>query len=256
MKRGLILLTAIVLPLLILLSGCEKKDKFDSEDLSSFFVLEPGKYILYRLDSLKFPDFGRKDTIVTYQAKDVVDASFTDSKGRKAWRIIRYLRNFNSTNESDWRVEIAYSITATRNEVEYLEENLTFRKLSLPVTDGYNWRGNSMLPNRPFYGRYRFSNDIDIQQWDYFYEGVGQPITINNKDYENTITVVSAGDSSNVPITAINGVAYRDHWVESYAKGVGLVYKEAVMWEYQPINGTTPAFKAGFGIKLTILDHN
>ena len=45
--------------------------------------------------------------------------------------------------------------------------------------------------------------------------------------------------------------------IEKYAKGVGLVYKEFIMWDYQPNpGGVGGAYKAGFGIKMWMIDHN
>lgn len=44
---------------------------------------------------------------------------------------------------------------------------------------------------------------------------------------------------------------------EKYAKGLGLVYQELLMWEYQPPNGANPnGFRNGFGVKRSIIDHN
>jgi hypothetical protein len=49
--------------------------------------------------------------------------------------------------------------------------------------------------------------------------------------------------------------ATKSYSVEKYAKGIGLIYQDLILWEYQPNIGGTP-FKVGFGIKRTILDHN
>jgi hypothetical protein len=70
------------------------------------------------------------------------------------------------------------------------------------------------------------------------------------------VYVVQAADSSNVPIEFPDGLAYKNYWVEQYAKNIGLIYKEVSMWEYQPPNSGNPGFISGFGIKLTIIDHN
>ena len=43
--------------------------------------------------------------------------------------------------------------------------------------------------------------------------------------------------------------------VEKYAKGVGMVYQELLLWEHQPNPGGTP-YKEGFGVKRTMNDHN
>jgi hypothetical protein len=68
--------------------------------------------------------------------------------------------------------------------------------------------------------------------------------------------VLQVADSSNVPIEFPDGLAYKNYWIEQYAKNVGLIYKEVVMWEYQPPNSGNPGFTSGFGLKMTIIDHN
>src|SRR5437660_1627405 len=63
-------------------------------------------------------------------------------------------------------------------------------------------------------------------------------------------------ESLNVPIPSPDVSASRNYWIEKYARGIGLVYKEVVMWEYQPSSGPNPGYFNGFGLKMTILDHN
>src|SRR5687768_1420856 len=100
-----------VLFLSIQLTGCDKKnDDFTSEAVTDYMNLQTGKYILYRLDSTRFVNFGQKDTVVTYFAKDVVDGPATDNMGRAGWRIIRYLRDTGSTNENDWKPVLTYQV--------------------------------------------------------------------------------------------------------------------------------------------------
>src|SRR5215216_97329 len=91
--------------------SCNKVDKYPSEDLSEYLNLQVGKFIRYNLDSLKFVFYGQKDTIVSFQAKDVVEAAITDNMGRPSWRIVRYLRDSASKNEADWRPSMTYMIT-------------------------------------------------------------------------------------------------------------------------------------------------
>jgi hypothetical protein len=237
------------------LAGCEKKDDgFTSDAIEDYMELQPGKYIRYRLDSLRFTDFGQKDTVVSYQAKDVVDAAITDNMGRAGWRVIRYLRDLNSTNEDDWRPLITYTVTPSVNSLELNENNFRYIKLTTPIRDGRSWRGNGYLPNNPYQDLFEFSNDEDIQEWDYTYQDVNTALTFNNKTYDSTITVLQIADSANLPIQA-NIPASKTYWVEKYAKGVGLVYKEVEMWEYQPPTSVS-GYRHGYGLKLTIIDHN
>lgn len=250
------LLSAVTFLLLFTIAGCDKKEDFPTDAPGDYFQLTPGKYIIYRLDSMGFTDFGQQEIVSTYQAKDVVDAELTDNLGRKCWRIHRFIRDFNSTNEADWEEQIAYLVTPTRTEVEVFEDNYRFVKLKGPIKNDVSWLGNGYLPFNPYAARYQFSNDNDIRYWNYNYTDVGTSDQINNKTYENTITVPQVADSMNVPVTAPNALGWRNYWLEKYAKGIGLIYKEVTMWEYQPARQDKPAFRTGFGIKLSIMDHN
>ena len=79
---------------------------------------------------------------------------------------------------------------------------------------------------------------------------------INDNVYDSTVSVIQVADSSNVPIVFPDGLAYKNYWLEQYAKNVGLVYKEVWMWEYQPPNSGNPGYTTGFGLRMSILDHN
>jgi hypothetical protein len=256
MKKSSAFALAIIFSALAWQSCKKQTATVKSAELAEYMPLQTGKYIHYRLDSTRFIDFGQRDTIVSYDAKDVIDAEITDNTGRPAFRVIRYLRNLNSTDEADYAASFAYMITPTRESIEVSENNLRFQKLRLPVTEGFNWHGNSFLPSTPFYELYQFSNDEDIDLWEYTYHDVYQSTFVGDNIYDSTVTVVQVADSSNVPIDFPDGLAYRNYWVETYAKNIGLIYKEIVMWEYQPPNSGNPGFRSGFGLKLSIIDHN
>lgn len=255
MKNSLKLLAILAFPLTVLLHGCDKTDNYPSDPLNDYVSITPGKFIRYKMDSLRFTAFGQGEITVSYEAKDVVDTKLEDM-GPNSWRIVRYYRPWGSTNENDWTVQLAYSVNVTREEVRVLEDNLNYIRLKLPIREGFSWYGNSMLPLNPFAGRYQFSNDGNIRDWEYMYENVNQPVTIENIDYSNTVTVLHIADSQNAPVTEPDVIGYRNYSTETYAKGIGLISKETVMWEYQPKNGDLDPFKTGFGIKLSILDHN
>ncbi len=254
--KNLVCRLAALLLAITWLSSCTKSGTVETAQLEEYYPVYPGKYIRYRLDSMRFVDFGQRDTVVSYDAKDVVDAEISDNNGNKAFRVIRYLRDVTSSDESDYTPALTYVITPSRESIDVQENNLRYQKLRLPVTEGFNWRGNAYLPSAPFYAIYQFSNDEDMDIWDYTYQNVNQPITLNDLTFDSTVTVMQVADSSNVPIEFPDGLAYRNHWTEVYAKNVGLIYKESVMWEYQPPNSGNPGFRSGFGLKLTVIEHN
>jgi hypothetical protein len=53
--------------------------------------------------------------------------------------------------------------------------------------------------------------------------------------------------------TALGSTNYS---IEKYAKNIGMVYKELLMWEYQPNPTGAGGNFFGFGVKLTMIDHN
>lgn len=240
-----------------LVYSCNKTgDVKNTAQLAEYMPLQTGKYIHYRLDSMRFIDFGQRDTIISYDAKDVIDGELTDNLGRQTFRVVRYLKNIASTNDEDYTANVTYFVTPSRESIEVQENNLKVQKLRLPVNEGFSWHGNSFLPATPYYSIYQFSNDEDINLWNYNYTNVNEQVTINENAYDSTVTVLQVADSSNVPIEFPDGLAYRNFWTETYAKNVGLIYKEVVMWEYQPPNSGNPGFRSGFGITMSIIDHN
>lgn len=44
--------------------------------------------------------------------------------------------------------------------------------------------------------------------------------------------------------------------VDKYAKGIGLVYQELILWQFQPNLSGPSAYTVGFGVKRTLLEHN
>ena len=244
MKKPVYLLFAF---LVLAFASCNKTEKFDSAELSDYLQLAVGKYITYRLDSLKYINFGQKDTFIHYQAKDVVEAEITDNLGRPAWRVVRYLRDTNSTKESDWKPTGTFMAVLTRNSYEWVEYNMRFEKLRLPIKDGYNWKGNAYIDTYSSFSDFQFLDD-----WDYMYENVDQPFTVfGGVQVPNTITVNQADETIETA-----GYRERNYGVEVYGKGIGLVFKDFIHWEYQPPNGGNPGYYNGYGIKLRMTGHN
>ncbi len=254
MKKYFYCLLAIAVA--VIQESCKKQADFATAPVADYMPMQPGKYIHYRLDSTLYINFGQQDTVISYDAKDVIDSVITDNEGRISYRVIRYLRSYGSEDNAAYIPRMTYMVTPTRSDVEVVEENLRFQKLKLPVTEGYSWRGNTYLPTTPFYDIYEFGNDQDIDLWDYTYQDINQPALINDIIYDSTITVLQVADSSNVPIESPDMLAYKNYWVEQYAKNIGLVYKEVEMWEYQPAAGVSPSYISGFGIRMSIIDHN
>lgn len=236
--------------LMVLIASCKKQDaNFSSASVSDYFPLQVGKYITYDLDSTVFLNFGQDKVINHYQAQDRVEAKITDNLGRPGFRITRYIRKDTT---QDWTPNIVLMAIPTQNSVEYIENNLRFVKLMLPVKQDFSWKGNSYIDT--------YSNDLGVtylDDWDYVYDSVGMPLTINSISIDSTVSVDERneflGQDPSIPGTQY---AEKTYSIEKYGKGIGLIYREFLHWEYQGPQPGTPGYYVGYGIKLSITDHN
>ncbi len=232
----------------VLLAGCGKTtEQLDLPSVHTYLPLEEGQIIYYTIDSMVFTNFGQVTTIRSYEAKDEVLERTVLDNGDTSFYVARSIR---AAGQSHWSGNISYTVIKSARQIHITEETLRFIKMVEPLKSSYQWRGNSYLPYRPYNALYDFSNDEDMQYWNYEYLQVEQPHTVHDQTYSNTIKVLQAGDSVNVPIVFINGIAYKNHWEEIYAAGVGLIEKKVEMWEYQPQVGTQHAYKTGYGIHI------
>jgi len=256
MKKNHLIFSLIIA---VALFSCKKSSvNFPSAPLSDYYPTQTGKYIIYRLDSLEFINFGTQSTIVSYQAMDLIDSQITDNLGRPTWRVNRFLSD--TTGTAPWVLNETYMVTPTRNDVEVVENNLRFIKLVLPVLNGYNWSGNSYIDtNVPIDTNGVVNNDPDLSyfaDWNYVYDSVGMPYTTIGGIVPDAAIVNQTnqyyGDSTNVNAPTI--VTYSQ---EAYGKGIGLIYKNLIHWEYQPPNIQDPVSSYfGYGIKLSMISHN
>mgnify|MGYP001157815780 CR=1 FL=1 len=241
--------------------SCKKSEEFKTVALSDYIPLATGKYITYRVDSTVFTDFGRATEVHKYQVKHVIDAQITDNLGRPSYRVYRFIRdsvNAQSwTLSQPWQASGSYFITPLLNQVELVEDNLRFIKMHLPVKNGYNWKGNKYLPPDPYGPLYSFSNDDNMEDWDFYFDGESSSFSYSGINYTDVYSIEQANEAFNVPITNLTAYAAKTRSVEKYSKNIGLVYREYELWEYQPNpGGAGGPFKTGFGIKLWMIDHN
>ncbi|MGH2647006.1 MAG: hypothetical protein ACRDE8_05530 [Ginsengibacter sp.] len=217
--------------------------------MNDYFPLQVGKYITYNLDSTLFIHFGQADTVISYQVKDQVDAQITDNLGRPAYRIIRYLRQDTS---QDWTPDNTFMVIPTSNSIEYVENNLRFLKLELPLKQDFSWKGNSYIDTYSINSELQYMDD-----WDYIYDSIDAPLTINSLSINSTITVDERdeflGQDPSIPGTQY---AEKTYALEKYGKGIGLIYREFLHWEYQGGETGVPGYFVGYGVKLSIIDHN
>ena len=120
-------------------------------------------------------------------------------------------------------------VVPTTNSIEYIENNLRFLKLELPIKQDFSWKGNSYIDT------YSINSDVKyLDDWDYIYDSIDVPLTINSLTIDSTIKVSERdeflGQDPSIPGTQY---AEKNYAVEKYGKGIGLIYREFLHWEYQ-----------------------
>ena len=245
MKKN-ILVSGMLVALII--SACKKSEEFKTASISDYAPLVIGKYITYQLDSLIFADnVILNDTVVSYQVKHVVSDTVTDNLGRKGFSIIRYIRK---NVDGDWVPDNTFFAINTGSSYEFIENNFRFIKLKEPIRNGYTWKGNSYIDTYSAYSDVKYLDD-----WDYMYDSLNVPLTLGALTTDSTIKVFERDDTLGNPADP-STYSEINFSVSNYGKGVGLVYYRFLHQEYQPPTPGTVGYKVGYGITLTMIDHN
>ncbi|MFM2360923.1 MAG: hypothetical protein RLY16_2916 [Bacteroidota bacterium] len=233
---------------MVFLASCKKESEtFVTPQISDYAPLAVGKYITYQLDSTVFyTNFGTTTEVFSYQVKHTVDAEVTDNLGRPAFRIIRSIRKNGS---AAWVPDNTFMAVATSNSLEFVENNLRFIKLKLPISNSYAWKGNAFIDTYSQFSTLRYLDD-----WDYVYDSLGTSLTLGNVILNNTVKVDQRNEVIGNPDdpTLYSEINYG---AENYALGIGLVYRRFFHIEYQPPT-SGPGYKVGYGVTYTMIDHN
>lgn len=237
------LLTATVLSLAF--AACNKdEDKYDGNATLAFYPLELGHYVTYQVDSVIWDDFQCLRTVHKMQHRYQVADTFTDNQGRPSYRIDILTRPADSLQ---WSVDEVIYATRTPDHLELVQNNLRFIRLAFPISNGKTWLGNSMIP----------SADQDyayLSGWNYKYTNQGQDYNNGLSAFQNTVTVEQVDEQQNDPESMPTAYAYKTYGKEVYAYGVGLVFREATHWIYDP--GASNPCRKGYSVILRAIDHN
>jgi hypothetical protein len=243
----------------LLFSACKKADNFTLEPVSDYYPLTVGKYITYDLDST-YPVYESTALILDtfhYQIQYIVDAQIADNLNRPAYRIIRYIR---SDSTQPWVLDHTAMAVNTGSSIEFTEDNLKYIKLVEPIQQGFSWSGNSYIETSSLNTQVPY-----LDGWTYAYDSLNVPITLGNLLVDSTIKIAEANDQNgpqdHTDVADGNDEIYSSATFsyEKYAKGIGLVYRNFYYNIYQPrdpLSPLDPFGYTGYGITLTMIDHN
>ena len=244
--KKIILLLAIV----VFFAACKKEsEQLQVTPINDYAPLAAGKYVTYNLDSLVYLNFGATEAHHIYEVKYLTADSLTDLLGRKAFRIVRYIRTLPSGIFTPDNTFVAVN---TGTNFELTENNLRYLKLTLPIKNDRAWKGNSAIDVTSVGSDLQYLSD-----WDYTYSEVDQPKKVGTFNLANTVTVKEIDESVNLPVIPAGqanqtNIASRDYSKEIYAKGIGLVQRDFIHFEYQL---AFPGY-IGYGVKMVMVDHN
>lgn len=242
--KKLAFITCLAASALFLHSCKDESGVVDTAPIEDYSPLVVGKYITYQLDSIVPVNFGASLATRTFEVKYVVDAAITDGNGRPSFRIVRYMKQPNDS----WQSDATFLATATTNGLEFVENNLRYVKLRLPIRDGYEWPGNTHIDTYSLNSPVKYLDD-----WDYMYDSVGVATNVGSYNLEDVIKVDQRDEIIGNPADP-NSYSEINYGMEKYAKGIGLVYRRFLHTEYQP--GTAKYSDGTYGVTLTMIDHN
>lgn len=220
---------------LLFVPGCSEDENFQPDFKYEYFPLDTGRYVTYEVDSIVYDDFtGTVDTF-QYQLKETIASTFKDNQGRTNYRLQRY---FRPSDTAKWRIGDVWFTIRTDERAEKIEENQRFIKLVFPPERGATWQGNRFINT---------TDNIDYyEDWTYEITELDVAATYNDLQFDSTLTVDQVDKENQIEKTRA---------IETYAKGVGLIYKEFLHLEKQDVTAPWSEAESGFILRMSVVDY-
>ncbi len=203
-----ILLTLVTFSLF----SCENEEiKAEDVDLGyQYYPLTMGDSRTYHVRQIDYLLTGR-DTL-EYFVREVVEDT-THDFDEISYHMYRY---YSEDTTLGWSLDSIWQTKKLPGQLIRTRNNIRYIRLIFPVEEDKIWDGNALNTA---------NND------DYEYTDIGSSYTIDNQNYDNTVTV-QQGDNLQTLIDT-------DFRNEVYAAHVGLIYKYQQVLYHQPGDDTT-----------------
>ncbi|WP_420149627.1 hypothetical protein [Spirosoma sp.] len=202
LKKNTLYKTLVFLTLLAVGAGCNDTLDPDRNDYD-YFPLQTGDYWIYQVTQENYTATNPVAKNV-YQLQQKISNSYTQN-GQLYYVIEESVKRSEVTG---WQLRAIRTVYKNLKEVVSVEYNVPVVKLAFPITTTTSWNINA----------YNASPDTVLR-----YEDTNKAYTLNKFNFDHTISVLGANDS-----TLVNQDRYR----RVYAQNIGLVYSENVALDY------------------------
>jgi hypothetical protein len=166
---------------------------------AEYLPISKGTYQIYDVTETEYVN-GPEGVTLQYELRTRVVDSFPNTNGLYSYIIYRETR---ATSTEDWDYLDTWTATFNTREAIVQEGNISFVKLSLPLTTDRRWNGN--LYNALGEEQYRVSS-------------VNEPTTINELVFNDAVEIVQSDE--------VDNIIGNDVRKETYAKDIGLINKK------------------------------
>lgn len=192
-----------------LFTFCSKKKVADATSILGleYYPTQIGKYVVYDIDSTVYDELTQTSVLHKYRIKEKFTENFTDNEGKPAIRIERYIKKFNPVKSYDsipYTIKEVWMANADNKKIQVVENNFRYTKLIFPIKENASWNGNA-------------SNTLG--ELNYLYTYIDKTETFNGNSFANTLLVTQRNDKTLIS---------QQFYIEKYAKGAGLVYREII----------------------------
>ncbi|QEK51561.1 hypothetical protein FYC62_07710 [Pedobacter aquae] len=192
---------AVLIFVVMLASSCTKEKNAAPKSFQyEYYPLAKTKVWVYDVDSTHIDKFNNsRVTNFKFQIKDSIADFFIGLSGDTIFRVERYKKQNNS---NIWVFQKSIARSKSIRAAEETLDNQTFVRLIFPPEFGAQWNGNSR-------------NNIGEQSYTITDFEVAKEV--NGINYPTTLSITQID---------VNNLIEEDFATETYAKDIGLIYKE------------------------------
>ncbi len=222
---------------MIFISSCNKDELYLVDFKYEYFPLQVGSWIEYEVDSITYDNNFDPPAVDTanFILKELIESAFIDAGGNTAYRIERYRKESDS---ADYVLMNVIYQSVNDKEADRVEGSLRYTKLVFPLLEGTTWNGNAKIDAT--------GEQAYLAGWEYEVTSIDVPMTFGSQVFDSTVTVLQIEDENLIE---------KKYSEESYAKGVGLIFKETMHLEKQNVLNGWDKPEEGFILRMTIIAH-